>query len=116
MKREVLNALLTLADIQAEAGIYETLNGYTKDRTDPWYLVMTKWGPIHIGWRKRVLAIDWTGTQVRTIVTTEDVTKDETMVHAWSLGKAVDYLSAWRRAAQDTPAMFLAPTLGGPRA
>lgn len=58
----------------------------------PWFLVLTSLGLIKIGWRKRVLEIDWSGTSLRTIVTTDEVTKEPYMVHAWSDGKAVGYL------------------------
>lgn len=58
----------------------------------PWFLVLTSLGLIKIGWRKRVLAIDWSATSLRTIVTADDVTKELHLVHAWSDAKAVGYL------------------------
>lgn len=63
-----------------------------------WWFVKTPVGWIEIGWRKRVIEIDWTDTQVRVIVTTDDVAKSETGVHAESEGAAVRYLKALRRA------------------
>ena len=58
----------------------------------PWFLVTTKIGVIKIGWRKRVINIDWSETEVRKIISDDDVTKDETMIHAWAYEKAAEYL------------------------
>jgi hypothetical protein len=58
----------------------------------PWFLVKTKAGMVQIGWRKRVLSIDWDDTPIRMVVTQDDTTKDDAMVHAWSYEKAVEYL------------------------
>jgi hypothetical protein len=62
--------------------------------TKPWWLVKTHIGMIMIGWRKRVISIDWSGTGIRTTVTTDEVTKDENGVHAYSTLKAAEYLTA----------------------
>jgi hypothetical protein len=67
---------------------------------DPWWLVRTPAGLVQIGWRKRVINIDWSDTDVRTVVTSDDVTKTETYVHAWSEAKALEYLSAFWLTAQ----------------
>ncbi|MCA8938234.1 MAG: hypothetical protein KDB07_00370 [Planctomycetes bacterium] len=48
---------------------------------------------VRIGWRKRVVEIDWSDTPVRRLVGKDDVTKTETLIHAWSVGKVVEYLS-----------------------
>lgn len=47
-----------------------------------------------IGWRKRVIQIDWKDCDVKLDVTADDVTKDDFNVHAWSTEKAVEYLKA----------------------
>lgn len=60
--------------------------------SSPWWLVRTSFGLVKVGWRKRVLNIDWSDTDIREIVTVDDVTKEPTMVHAWSELKAVEYL------------------------
>lgn len=97
-------ALFDLAGIEV-ASLHELPNGYwpkvyAEEREEsPWWLALTEFGPVKIGWRKRVLNIDWTETQVRHIVTEDDTTKDETMVHAWGYDKAIQYLTAFRRAA-----------------
>jgi hypothetical protein len=79
-------------------------DGYNYAPSDPryfetpprqvWWFVKTPLGWIEIGWRKRVIAVDWQDTAVRRIVTSDDVTKAETMVHAWSEAKAIEYLAA----------------------
>lgn len=59
----------------------------------PWWLVKTSRGYVELGWRKRVLSIDWKDTDVRVVVTADDVTKDQERVHAYSTAKAVEYLT-----------------------
>jgi hypothetical protein len=61
---------------------------------NPWYLVMTKFGNIKIGPRKRVYEIDWSDTKVRKIISEDNVTKEDYYIHAWSLNKASEYLNA----------------------
>lgn len=63
-------------------------------RNSPWWLVLTEFGPVEIGWRKRVISIDWQDTAARVVVTEDEVTKDTTSVHAWSYVKALTYLTA----------------------
>lgn len=58
----------------------------------PWWVVATKFGLIKIGWRKNVIAIDWSDTGYRGIVTEDNVTKEATLVHAWGYPKAITYL------------------------
>lgn len=60
---------------------------------NPWWMVETKFGTIQLGWRKRVIAIDWSATEIRGVVTQDDVTKGVEMVHAYSYGDAVKYLT-----------------------
>jgi hypothetical protein len=85
--------------------MWELANGYWPDTPayddvrHPWWLAQTCIGMIRIGWCKRVLAIDWNATKIRGIVTYDDVSKSETMVHAWSVDKAVQYLSRLREMA-----------------
>lgn len=57
-----------------------------------WWLVKTKAGMIKVGWRKRVIEISWKDTDIKKIVTKDDVTKNETLVHAWTFDKAIEYL------------------------
>jgi hypothetical protein len=109
MPEKYLRALFLLAGIEVQ-GLFELANGYWPDQPDyaelrrenPWWLVKTNFGMVRIGWRKRVINIDWEDTPVRAIVTTDDVTKDETMVHAYGYAKAVSHLQAWHREASRT--------------
>lgn len=101
MKEANVLAIFTLAGLE----VLETTqieNGYWPGayaelrEANPWWKVLTPVGTIVIGKRKRVFNIDWTDTSVRAVVTDDHVTKSETNVHAWSVGKAVDYLAALR--------------------
>lgn len=62
----------------------------------PWWLVKTEIGLVEIGWRKRVISINWSDTTIRKIVTEDTVTKGDSYVHAYSLEKAVEYLRCLR--------------------
>jgi hypothetical protein len=61
-----------------------------------WLLVTTPMGVIEIGWRKRVMVIDWSKSDLTAeadaLFKDEDTTKDERMIHAWSYDKATQYL------------------------
>lgn len=108
MKKEKAEALFLLAGFEVE-NIYEIANGYWPEayhdlrRDNPWWLMKTKHGLIKIGWRKRVISIDWSDTHYRAektgegvwpdTITSDEVTKTETIVHAWSYFKALEYLS-----------------------
>ena len=79
-------------------------DGYNYSPNDPryfetlpqqvWWFVKTPYGWIEIGWRKRVVAIEWSDTWLRTVVTKDAVTKSETGVHAYSIEDALKYLRA----------------------
>lgn len=64
--------------------------------SEPWLLVKTQFGLIKIGWRKRVINIDWSDTEIKYIVE-DDVTKDETFAHAYGYEKAITYLTELNR-------------------
>lgn len=93
--KKQFEAILTLAGFTIERH-WELANGYWPLHPDydevrqPWWLFKTQVGLIKIGWRKRVIQIDW--YHVKKIVTQDNVTKDEGMVHAWSDTKAIEYL------------------------
>lgn len=105
MERKQLDALLLLSGLEYTQA-YQIANNYWPDceaysdlrRKYPWWLVLTDLGPVMIGWRKRVISISWEDTPVRVIVTDKDVTKSETMVHAWNYGDAVSNLTTLKRA------------------
>lgn len=99
MNRKEAEGLVALSGIQYRS-IYETPNQYwggKNDITGPWWLVVTQHGIIRIGWRKRVVEIDWSDTGRSVEVTKDNVTKEPMLVHAWGYPKAVEYLTAlWR--------------------
>lgn len=103
MKYNEVIALTVLSKI-AHSGVHKTPNLYWPDHPNyddmrekyPWWVIHVEGGGlITIGWRKRVICIDWSMTNRRGIVTEDDVTKDDTMVHAWTVDKALEYLRAW---------------------
>lgn len=77
--------------------VKEIPNEYFGRLSEPWLIVTTAIGHIKIGWRKRVIQIDWSQTDlVKTaedLFPEENVTKDKQMIHAWSYEKAKEYLS-----------------------
>lgn len=107
--QEKMLALFLFADIQT-LGVDEIPNQYwprvpdyyeIRDKS-PWWLVYTELGTIKIGWRKRVMEIDWRrletgGGKAAVIVTEDDVTKGDYYVHAYSELKAVEYLQNLKR-------------------
>jgi len=105
MNEEQARALFVLAGIPVTK-LHKLENKYWPDHPDyadvrrrsPWWLATTPFGPIEIGWRKRVISISWEDTPARQVVTDDDVTKDDTGVHAYSYVKALEYLTALRGA------------------
>jgi len=94
LSKDQLCGLFVLAGVKV-LGVKELKNGYwgnLKDGAYSWWFVKTERGWVEIGWRKRVISIDWTDTDIRKIVTEDDVTKSTTMVHAWSEQNALVYL------------------------
>lgn len=78
-------------------------NLYCGDTTQyaPWFEVTTGFGVIVIGWRKRVIMIDWTATSVNAAVPGEnDVTCGPRWSHAWGEEKATEYLRRIWQASQ----------------
>ncbi|MDD5290290.1 MAG: hypothetical protein PHT40_03805 [Patescibacteria group bacterium] len=76
------------------------------DHCAPWFTVGTGFGLIKIGWRKRVIKIDWNAMaatlkacnklpkkSIISLFQNEDVTKGENFIHAWGWEKAEEYLS-----------------------
>jgi len=93
MTLQQLSAMFLLAGIEVKS-VVSIPNEYVRDATDsPWWLVGTSMGLIKIGWRRRVINIDWSQTNRRGICTQDEVTKGDDHVHAYSHGKAVQYLS-----------------------
>jgi hypothetical protein len=91
-----LKALFVLAGIEIIGAPKELKNQYWGELPDgayPWWFVKTKFGWIEIGWRKRVVDIDWSDTPLRIVVTDRNVTKDGHFVHAYSYEEVLEYLT-----------------------
>lgn len=105
MTENEARSLLTIAGFKPGRA-WELVNQYwgKNDVRGPWWLIQTDIGPIRIGWRKRVIEIEWDACSfghlpVRGIVTEDDVTKNESLVHAYSMVDAVKYLASLRHIA-----------------
>jgi hypothetical protein len=117
MNESQVRAIFLLAGIEIH-GLEKIPNKYWPEayvearQESPWWKVKTERGIIQIGWRKRVISIEWCNLGIvypmsstpqgkeysqHKHVSTDDVTKWPTGIHAWSLGKAVDYLVSLRR-------------------
>lgn len=106
MKRKEVESLFVLAGIPVlKIKALPDGYGYSPDddryfKTLPrtvWWFVKTSVGWIEIGWRKRVININWEDTPIRKIITEHDVTKSETNVHAYSMEDALVYLKTLSR-------------------
>lgn len=73
---------------------YDNWEGY-----EPWFIVTTSDGDIQIGWRKRVISIEWLNDykQFTERFEDENVTKEfnngKRLIHAWSEDKCIEYLT-----------------------
>lgn len=77
--------------------VEEIQNEYSSDIQRPWFIVTTPAGRIKIGWRKRVINIDWSDSTIeqttKELFESEDVTKGEKYIHAWGIEKAQEYVN-----------------------
>ena len=88
-EKEKLLGIFMFADIKV-CDAWDIKNKYYGDTSD-WLLIKTEYGLIELGWRKRVISIDWSDTNIEYLVA-DDVTKDEYSCHAWSYEDAIKYL------------------------
>ena len=79
--------------------VKEIDNQYSGDAcyyANPWVIVTTKAGLITLGWRKRVLNLDWSDSDItadgRELFKEEKTTSGERFVHCWGYDKVVEYL------------------------
>jgi hypothetical protein len=107
MKRYANMAGMDMLSLLKMAGfelleVRELRNQYsTEFHNRPWFAVKTQHGVIILGWRKRVINIEWALTDFRGVVTPDDVTKENYLVHAHSYGKALEYLTILRNQMDD---------------
>ena len=97
-EQELFRDIVTKAEIPHSSMRAIPNEYYSSDPTwfGPWFIVETDLGPLRIGYRKRVINIDWTDTQVNhngdILFEDENVTTWRTGVHAWGRDKAIEYL------------------------
>jgi hypothetical protein len=81
--------------------VKEIPNEYNSDSLKPWFLVTTTKGVIKIGWRKRVIEIEWETDLNRKsamdLFPEEEVTRSSNFdrphyIHAWGYDKAKEYI------------------------
>ena len=80
--------------------VREIDNGYCGPQCCPhrvWLVVTTRVGPITVGWRKSVIVVDWTRSDVLAtaydLFRFEDVTKGHRDIHAHGYDKMAEYLT-----------------------
>jgi|SRR5208337_5029292 len=79
--------------------VKELPNGYCRQwccTQHPWYAVTTKKGDITLGWRKRVISIEWEPSVAgvsESLFLGENSTKYDRLIHAWGYEKAQEYIS-----------------------
>lgn len=80
--------------------VEEIPNGYCSDfccKHLPWFVVTTKAGRITIGWRKRVIEINWKDSIISAgsmeLFPKEEVTRGDKYIHAWGYEKAKEYIN-----------------------
>lgn len=93
-----VRAWFVVAGFKDTEKIHLLKNGYDPENEEPWFLVKTEFGYVEIGWRHRVLSINWGDTNFEKIITTDDVIKDFYSAHAWSVPKAIEYLTSLKEA------------------
>ncbi len=62
----------------------------------PWFIITTSIGRIKIGWRKRVIHLEWTDSLVKQTADelfAGDMTKYDRVIHAWGYEKATEYIN-----------------------
>lgn len=93
MTPKQIESIFELAQVEVRS-FHAVANQYERNSETPWWLVVTERGNFLVGWRHRVINIDFSDTVYRGNVTEDDVTKEETYVHAYGYAKAVEYISS----------------------
>ncbi len=89
----------------------EIPNQYWRDKAEaPWFMVTTEKGFFVIGWRKRVISIEWHDINVPAeLFSDQDVTKGFNHIHAWGAPKAIEYLVRIREKSPSAESSHNAP-------
>ena len=94
--RQEIISLFNGKDIFVDEIPNEYCNSYCCKHLN-WFIITTKLGRIKIGWRKRVIHIEWTDSTItetaEELFPFEDVTKHDRIIHAWSVEKAQEYIN-----------------------
>lgn len=79
--------------------VKEIPNQYSQDYVNsPWFQVWTRVGMIELGWRSRVISIDYKATDLpdaakaEILFANETSTRSDKCIHAWTNEKAKDYI------------------------
>lgn len=63
----------------------------------PWFIITTEVGRFRVGWRKRVMSLDWSGTNIgitaEGMFPNENTTRYDKTIHAWSYADLARYVS-----------------------
>lgn len=102
------NHVAELTELFKSAG-FETIHVETIDNQycseaccykSPWIIVSTIKGRIKLGWRKRVMNLDWSESDIKAVGTElfkgEETTTGKRYIHCWSKNKAIEYLKKLR--------------------
>jgi hypothetical protein len=77
------------------------------DFRSPWMRVYTSSGVFLVGWRKRVIELNWEDTiftsTAEELFKDENTTKDKKMIHAWGYEELQAYLTRIRDSHVSTP-------------
>lgn len=110
-EREIDRVIRQIMELIYDEGLtFELLpNGYCSNRCcehKPWFLCHTPDGDIEIGWRKRVISIEWKENFKDfdiSIFDSEDVTKWSRGIHAWGSEKAYEYIKKVKEIVNSKP-------------
>lgn len=91
---EKLKALALLAGIE-DSQAYCLQNGYWAESPNPWMLFITDHGHFRMGWRKRVIHIEWTEADAEPITeeSLQYITHGDRFTHAYGYAQALLFLS-----------------------
>jgi hypothetical protein len=102
MREDHVKAIFLLAGFEVEK-TFQIENKYWPEayvelrKASPWWLVKTEYGMIEIGWQETGYVSEQNGEHTYDSITDDNVTRGPCDVHAYSVPKAVEYMTALRR-------------------